>query len=51
MEDYPRTLAELEARFSMEEACLDYLFMLRWSTEGLTTRYKLLQAQEGTCAR
>jgi len=25
MEDYPRTLAELEARFSTEEACLDYL--------------------------
>lgn len=30
MEDYPRTLAEFEARFSAEEACLDYLFQLRW---------------------
>lgn len=30
MEDYPRTLAELEARFSTEEACLGYLFRLRW---------------------
>jgi len=30
MENYPRTLAELEARFSSEEACLDYLFQL-WS--------------------
>ena len=30
-EDYPRTLAELEARFSSEEACRDYLRRLRWS--------------------
>lgn len=29
-EDYPRTLAELEARFSNEQACRDYLFALRW---------------------
>lgn len=31
MEDYPRTLQELEARFSTEEACRRYLFGLRWS--------------------
>jgi len=30
VEDYPRTLAELEARFSSEQACRDYLFRLRW---------------------
>ncbi len=30
MEDYPRTLAELEARFSTEDACGAYLFQLRW---------------------
>lgn len=30
MEDYPRTLEQLEARFSTEEACRDYLFALRW---------------------
>lgn len=30
MEDYPRSLAELESRFSTEEACRDYLFQLRW---------------------
>jgi transposase-like protein len=30
MEDYPRTLAEVEARFSTEEACREYLFGLRW---------------------
>jgi len=30
MEDYPRTLSELEARFSTEDACRAYLFQLRW---------------------
>ena len=30
MENYPRTLAELEERFSTEKACLEYLYELRW---------------------
>lgn len=30
MEDYPRTVLELEDRFSTEEACRDYLIRLRW---------------------
>lgn len=30
MEDYPRDLLELEARFSTEAACREYLFQLRW---------------------
>ena len=30
MEDYPRSLSELDARFSTEDACRDYLFQLRW---------------------
>jgi transposase-like protein len=30
VEDYPRDLLELEARFSSEEACRRYLFQLRW---------------------
>lgn len=30
MEDYPRTLAKLEARFSFEQACREYLFPLWW---------------------
>lgn len=30
MEDYPRNLADLEARFSTEEACREYLYRLRW---------------------
>jgi transposase-like protein len=29
-EDYPRTLMELERRFSTDEACRQYLFQLRW---------------------
>ena len=30
MEDYPRTLLELEEQFATEDACLEYLFKLRW---------------------
>lgn len=30
MEDYPRTLAEFEARFATEAACRAYLVRLRW---------------------
>jgi len=29
-EDYPRTLMELESRFSTEAACIEYLTKLRW---------------------
>ncbi|MGA2109975.1 MAG: IS1595 family transposase [Syntrophorhabdales bacterium] len=30
MEDYPRTVLELEDRFATEQACWDYLLKLRW---------------------
>src|SRR5258705_1097148 len=30
VEDYPRTIASLESRFSQEGDCLDYLSALRW---------------------
>lgn len=30
VEDYPRTIASLESRYSQEGDCLDYLFALRW---------------------
>jgi transposase-like protein len=30
MEDYPRSLVELEALFASEKACRDYLIRLRW---------------------
>jgi transposase-like protein len=29
-EDFPRTLLELERRFSTKEACIEYLAALRW---------------------
>ena len=31
MEDYPRTLMELERRFSSDEACREYLWLLRYA--------------------
>jgi transposase-like protein len=31
VEDYPKDLLELEARFSTEAACREYLFRLRWA--------------------
>ena len=30
MEDYPRTLMEIERRFATDQACREYLFALRW---------------------
>ena len=30
MEDYPKTLLEFEERFATEEACMDYLFDMKW---------------------
>lgn len=30
MEDFPKTILELEKRFNTEEACLQYLYQLRW---------------------
>lgn len=30
MEDYPKILFEFERQFSTEEACIEYLFTLRW---------------------
>ncbi len=30
MEDYPRTVQEVEQRFSTDQACREYLFQLRW---------------------
>lgn len=30
VEDYPKTILELERRFAVDEACREYLFQLRW---------------------
>ena len=30
MEEYPRTVQEFEEKFASEQACIDYLFRIRW---------------------
>ncbi len=30
MEEYPRTVQEFEEKFATEQACIDYLFRMRW---------------------
>ena len=30
MENYPKTLLELERQFTTDQACREYLFALRW---------------------
>ena len=30
MEEYPKTLAELDRQFVTEQACVQYLYRLRW---------------------
>ena len=50
MEDYPRNLTELEARFSSEAACREYLFRLpvaRWVSVPALRRRKGLAATFG----
>src|ERR1019366_8103537 len=37
-EDYPRTLLELEQRFSGDEACAGYLASVRWPAGGVCPR-------------
>jgi Transposase zinc-ribbon domain len=39
VEDYPRTLTELEARFATDEACGAYLSQLRWPDGFVCHRY------------
>lgn len=56
MEDYPKTLLELENRFKTEEACYEYLFKLRWpdgyvcprcqNTEGWLTSRQLYKCSK-----
>lgn len=38
MEEYPETLLEFERQFNTEEACLEYLFKLRWTQGFLCPR-------------
>ena len=41
MEDYPRNLAEFEARFASEQACREYLCQLRWPEGFRCPRWRL----------
>ena len=43
-EDYPRTLLELEKRFSSEEACAGYLAALRWPAGWICPRLSRQEA-------
>jgi len=47
-EDFPRTLLELEKRFSGEEACIEYLASLRWPSGWTCPHY---EATEGWTVR
>jgi hypothetical protein len=44
MEDYPKTIAEFESRFSSEEACRDYLYQLRWPLGFICPRCRATKA-------
>ena len=37
MEEFPKTLAELDQQFATEKACIQYLYRLRWP-DGLFAR-------------
>ena len=44
MEDYPKTIAEFESRFSSEEACRNYLYQLRWPLGFICPRCRATKA-------
>lgn len=46
MEDYPKTLSELENRFKTDEECRGYLFKLRWPSGFICPRCKGIKAWE-----
>ena len=47
VEDYPRTILELEQRFQTDEACRDYLFLLRWPDGFVCPRCEAWRASRG----
>jgi transposase-like protein len=51
MEDYPRTVLELEDRFATEEACGNYLFKLRWPEDFVCPRCGSAGSWTGTRGR
>jgi len=51
MEDYPRTILELEERFRTEEACREYLMRLRWPNGFVCPRCQAKDAWSATRGR
>jgi transposase-like protein len=51
MEDYPRTILELEERFPNEDACRDYLMQLRWPEGFVCPRCQAKEAWSATRGR
>jgi transposase-like protein len=51
MEDYPRTILELEGRFPNEDACREYLLQLRWPEGFVCPRCQAKEAWSATRGR
>jgi len=51
MEDYPRTILDLEERFPNEDACRDYLMQLRWPDGFVCPRCQAKEAWSATRGR
>jgi transposase-like protein len=51
VEDYPRTILEMERRFATDDACRDYLFQLRWPTGFVCPRCAATSAWPATRGR
>ena len=51
VEDYPKTILEMERRFATDDACRDYLFQLRWPTGFVCPRCRATSAWPATRGR
>jgi len=51
MEDYPRTVLELEERFATEDSCREYLMRLRWPNGFVCPRCQAKEAWSATRGR
>jgi len=51
VEDYPRTILEMERRFATDDACRDYLLQLRWPTGFVCPRCASTSAWRATRGR
>lgn len=51
VEDYPKTILEMERRFATDDACRDYLFQLRWPAGFICPRCAATSAWPATRGR